>query len=44
MKKVILDREFVNIMVNNAKTYALQNFSMNETAGKVLKTIMKVLK
>jgi glycosyltransferase involved in cell wall biosynthesis len=44
MKKVILDRELVNSMVNNAKTYALQNFSMNETVGKVLKTIMKVLK
>ncbi|MCW9066065.1 MAG: glycosyltransferase family 4 protein [Ignavibacteriaceae bacterium] len=43
MKKVILDRELVNSMVNNAKTYALQSFSMSETAGKVFKTI-KVLK
>jgi len=44
MKKVILDKELVNSMVINAKTFALQNFSMNETVGKVLKTIMKVLK
>ncbi len=44
MKTAILDRELVNNLVNNAKTYALQNFNRNETTGKVLKTIMKVLK
>ena len=44
MKTAILDRELVNNLVNNAKTYALQNFNTNETTGKVLKTIMKVLK
>ncbi len=44
MKTLILDKELVNDIIRNSKKYALQNFSVNETTGKVLKTITKLIK
>ena len=44
MKTIILDKELVNDIICNSKKYALQNFSVNETTDKVLKTITKLIK